>query len=83
VGIYIPSVRHFPKQISEKNVARGDPRVVTVMKDPKSWQAAWFNADKKLELDFWLKSGANTNASAKPATSGHKGRKTVSAGRPH
>lgn len=47
--------------------------VVTVMKDPKSWQAAWFNADKKLELDFWLRSGANTNAPAKPATAGHEG----------
>ena len=56
--------------------------VVTVMKDPKSWQAAWFKADKKLELDFWLKSGAKTDAPAEPATSGHKGHKTVSAGQP-
>lgn len=28
--------------------------VVEVMSDPKSWQAAWFNGDKKLELEFWL-----------------------------
>jgi phosphatidylserine/phosphatidylglycerophosphate/cardiolipin synthase-like enzyme len=28
--------------------------VVEVMKDPKSWQASWFQGDKALELDFWL-----------------------------
>jgi phosphatidylserine/phosphatidylglycerophosphate/cardiolipin synthase-like enzyme len=28
--------------------------VSDVMKDPKSWQAAWFKGDKQLELDFWL-----------------------------
>lgn len=28
--------------------------VVNVMKDPKTWQAAWFHADKSLELNFWL-----------------------------
>ena len=28
--------------------------VVEVMKDPKSWQAAWFRGEKELELNFWL-----------------------------
>lgn len=28
--------------------------VIDVMKDPKSWQAAWFRGDKELELAFWL-----------------------------
>lgn len=28
--------------------------IVSSMKDPKSWQPAWFKGDKKQELDFWL-----------------------------
>lgn len=28
--------------------------VIEVMKDPKTWQAAWFHGDKALELSFWL-----------------------------
>jgi len=28
--------------------------VIDVMKDPKSWQKAWFHGEKALELDFWL-----------------------------
>ena len=28
--------------------------VIDVMKDPKSWQAAWFRGDKLSELNFWL-----------------------------
>jgi hypothetical protein len=55
--------------------------VVTVMKDPKSWQASWFKADRKLELDFWLKGDLTADAPGR-AFPGHKDHKSASAGNP-
>jgi phosphatidylserine/phosphatidylglycerophosphate/cardiolipin synthase-like enzyme len=33
--------------------------VTELMKNPKSWQPAWFQGDKALELAFWLGSAAS------------------------
>ena len=41
------------RSVANSMQARGRS-VVDFMKDPKSWQAAWFKGDKALELDFWL-----------------------------
>jgi phosphatidylserine/phosphatidylglycerophosphate/cardiolipin synthase-like enzyme len=42
--------------------------VIDFMKDPKSWQAPWFQGDKLEELDFWLPGGTvpATPSSNKP-----------------
>ena len=39
--------------------------VINSMKDPKSWQAPWFQGDKLQELNFWLPGGS---APASPST---------------
>jgi hypothetical protein len=59
---------HYEFRAVAKLMQSEGKNVVDVMKDPKSWQAAWFKGDKQLELAFWLKqSDTNANAKAKSA----------------
>jgi hypothetical protein len=76
---------HYEFRAVAKLMGSEGKNVVDVMKDPKSWQAAWFTGDKKLELDFWMKnSGANAAAPAAPGSSTHKSRGAASSGaHPH
>ena len=37
-----------------KTMQEEGKNVIDVMKDPKSWQKAWFQGEKALELNFWL-----------------------------
>lgn len=45
---------HYNFRAVAKSMQTEGKSVVAIMKDPKSWQAAWFKGDKELELDFWL-----------------------------
>jgi hypothetical protein len=45
--------------------------VVNSMKDPKAWQPAWFQGERKLELDFWLGAKMGAASSRKVAGAGH------------
>ncbi len=45
---------HYNFRAVAKSMQQEGKNVVDVMKDPKSWQAAWFQGEKALELDFWL-----------------------------
>jgi hypothetical protein len=72
---------HYEFRAVAKLMESEGKSVVTVMKDPKSWQAAWFTADKKLELDFWL-GAAKADASAATGST-HKAHKNASAGPSH
>ena len=41
--------------------------VINSMKDPKSWQAPWFQGDKLQELNFWLPGGSAPVPPSAPA----------------
>ena len=45
---------HYNFRAVAKSMQVDGKNVVDVMKDPKSWQQAWFQGEKALELDFWL-----------------------------
>jgi hypothetical protein len=45
---------HYNFRAVAKAMKEDGHDVIDVMKDPKTWQAAWFHGDKALELDFWL-----------------------------
>jgi phosphatidylserine/phosphatidylglycerophosphate/cardiolipin synthase-like enzyme len=45
---------HYNFRAVAKTMQQEGKDVIEVMKDPKSWQKAWFQGDKALELDFWL-----------------------------
>ena len=45
---------HYNFRAVAKSMQQQGKNVVDVMKDPKSWQKAWFRGEKALELDFWL-----------------------------
>jgi phosphatidylserine/phosphatidylglycerophosphate/cardiolipin synthase-like enzyme len=57
---------HYNFRAVAKTMQEEGKDVVTVMKDPKSWQQAWFQGDKALELNFWL--GATGQPAARAAT---------------
>jgi phosphatidylserine/phosphatidylglycerophosphate/cardiolipin synthase-like enzyme len=40
--------------------------VINSMKDPKSWQASWFQRDKLQELNFWLPGGSAPASTTTP-----------------
>jgi phosphatidylserine/phosphatidylglycerophosphate/cardiolipin synthase-like enzyme len=45
---------HYNFRAVAKAMQEEGKDVIDVMKDPKSWQQAWFRGEKALELDFWL-----------------------------
>jgi PLD-like domain len=48
---------HYEFRAVAKLMQSEGQNVINSMKDPKSWQAAWFKGDRKQELDFWLGKG--------------------------
>jgi phosphatidylserine/phosphatidylglycerophosphate/cardiolipin synthase-like enzyme len=45
---------HYNFRAVAKTMQEEGKNVIDVMKDPKSWQKAWFQGEKALELNFWL-----------------------------
>jgi len=59
---------HYNFRAVAKSMQEEGKDVVTVMKDPKSWQQNWFQGDKALELNFWLGAAAPLAARAAAAS---------------
>ena len=59
-AVHIQSVcDHYNFRAVAASMQEEGKDVVALMKDPKSWQQAWFGGDKQRELNFWLGQAAH------------------------